>query len=224
MSRLHAEGISFAHPGLPALLDGVSLTLERGECIVLIGENASGKSTLLRLLAGLIQPDSGFVSIDNRTEITLAHEVGLIFQNPDHQLLAATVEDELALGLEYRGLARAEISTRVEAALDRFNLQGIRNSSPMRLSGGQKQRVAIASMMTLEVNFLLLDEPDAHLDAPSRKDVVCAIEEAGDHVGILWAASNLMHLPPARRFLLLRNGRTEEHSRDSIRKAMMRVN
>jgi energy-coupling factor transport system ATP-binding protein len=216
MSELVATDISFAFAHRPALLDGLNLTVRTGETVVLFGENASGKTTLLRLLAGMLEPSRGAVRLNGIPIAEQCGRVGILFQNPDHQMIAPTVEEEIALGLELRGTAPDVMRPVVEKLLARFGLEQMRTRSPESLSGGQKQRVALAAIMAFRPLFLLFDEPDSYLDAPSRRDLLCAVEEIRSEVGIVWTTPNPHRHPRADGLLLLDQGRVRELSESEL--------
>jgi energy-coupling factor transport system ATP-binding protein len=163
--------------GLGPAIDGVDLAIEEGESVAVIGPSGSGKTTLLRLMNALLVPTEGLVSVDgldtrdpgNTWEVR--RRVGLIFQNPDNQLVSTTVERELAFGMENLGVPQPEIAERVERALVELRLEPLRHRAPHRLSGGEKQRVAIAAVFCMRPACLLLDEPTSLLDAAGRSDV-----------------------------------------------------
>jgi energy-coupling factor transport system ATP-binding protein len=218
MAALRAEQLSFAF-GDGALLAGVNLAIQKGELVVLAGGNGSGKTTLLRLLSGLLQPVSGRVWIDDAAS-SLRSQVALLFQNPDLQMIASSVEEELALGMELRGISPQDMQPRVERLLERFELGSLQRHSPEALSGGQKQRVAVAAIMAADPGYLLLDEPDSHLDASSRNDLLKAIEQVRPVCGILWTVPNPNRMIEADRYVLLSGGTIHETSRaDLIRMA-----
>lgn len=156
-------------------LSGVSLRIGQGEYVAVVGLNGSGKSTLARLFNGLMLPSAGSVSVGglstaekmDREEIRAM--VGMVFQNPDSQIVAASVEDDIAFGPENLGMAPAEINRRVEEALRRFGLESLRQREPHRLSGGQKQRTVLAGVMATAPRVLVLDEPASMLDPRSRR-------------------------------------------------------
>ena len=187
MSSLRVDGLVFAHRERPPLWRDVSLLVRTGESVALVGANGCGKTTLLRLIAGLARPAAGSILIDDVPPPRLADHVGLILQNPDHQMIAESVESELALGLELRGIETAEIQRRVEQSLEEFALSDLRRRRPQQLSGGQKQRVALAAIMIARPAFLLLDEPDSFLDAPSRRQFRAALERVRPQTGLIWA-------------------------------------
>lgn len=176
------SGVHYAYNDTPALTD-LTLNIEGGRRIALLGANGSGKSTLLRLLDGLCFPDRGRISAfgaplteqrlqDEETSYAFRRRVGLVFQNADVQLFNPTVFDELAFGPLQLGLPRDEIRDRVATTLHQFGLEHLKDRPPHRLSGGEKKRVALASVLILEPEVLLLDEPTAELDPRSASEVV----------------------------------------------------
>ena len=207
MSELAAQNVCFAYGNRPLLLDNVSFSVRTGETIVIIGGNAGGKTTLLRIMAGMFQPSTGGVYIDSNPVFRQRARIGLLFQNPDHQMIAATVEEEIALGLELRGIQPDVMRKIVNETLKKFGLEKIRIQSPEQLSGGQKQRAALAAIMVMQPDFLLLDEPDSFLDAPSRRLLMDAVNVIGATTGIVWTTSHPRKRPPANRLFLLEGGR-----------------
>ncbi len=184
--------VHYAYRDTPALT-GLSLAVEAGRRVALLGANGSGKSTLLRVLDGLYFPDSGTVTAfgapltrqalaDEATAFAFRRRVGYVFQNADIQLFNPTVFDELAFGPLQLGLPRAEIRHKVEEALVRFDLAALRDRAPHRLSGGEKKRVALASVLILEPDVLLMDEPTAALDPRSAGEIIAllaALQDSG---------------------------------------------
>jgi energy-coupling factor transporter ATP-binding protein EcfA2 len=216
VSELTVSDLQFAFDHRPPLLVGLNLSVRTGETVVLVGENASGKTTLLRLLAGMLEPQCGTVHIDGIPVAEQRGRVGILFQNPDHQMIAPTVEEEIALGLELRGTPPDVMLPVVNDLLARFGLDRMRRRSPESLSGGQKQRVALAAIMAFRPLFLFFDEPDSYLDAPSRRDLLSAVDEIRSEVGILWATPNPLRRPRADRLLLLERGRICELSESEL--------
>ncbi len=159
-------------------VDNVSFNIERGSFTVILGHNGSGKSTLAKLLNGLFKPTSGDVLVDGintrdeDTEIEVKRKVGMVFQNPDNQLVASIVEEDVAFGPENLGLEPKVIRERVDDALKSVGMYDFRESTPHRLSGGQKQRVAIAGIIAMQPECLILDEPTAMLDPVGRKEII----------------------------------------------------
>ena len=182
MIRLTDVTLTYDGAGAPALSD-INLSIEAGESVAIVGPSGSGKTSLLRLMNALLVPTSGSVTVgglvtsDESNVWAVRRRVGLIFQNPDNQLVSTTVERELAFGMENLGIAPSEIRGRVEETLVRFRLQDFRHRAPHRLSGGEKQRVAIAAVLAMRPACLLLDEPTSLLDAAGRRDVWGMLEE-----------------------------------------------
>ena len=181
MIELERVVLSYAGADRPALA-GIDLRIAAGESVAVVGPSGSGKTTLLRLLNALLLPTGGRVlvdGVDTRDGSRLwdvRRRVGLIFQNPDNQLVSTTVERELAFGMENIGLPRDEIALRVEAAVSDFDLGELRDRPPHRLSGGEKQRVAVAAVLAMQPACLALDEPTSLLDGQGRRDVWRVIE------------------------------------------------
>ncbi len=159
-------------------LDGVSLNIFQGEFVAILGHNGSGKSTLARHLNALLLPSSGDVEVfgynskENKTLFEIRKSVGMVFQNPDNQMIATIVEDDIAFGPENIGLPREEIISRVDFALKAVDMEKFRTSTPFKLSGGQKQRIAIAGVVALKPKVIILDESTAMLDPRGRKEVL----------------------------------------------------
>lgn len=177
-----AEDVTFSYR-LPSgnevpTLRGLSLQIAESECVAVIGPNGSGKSTLARCLNGLIVPRSGRILVDGLDTADPANKwkihqlAGMIFQNPDNQLVSTTVEREVAFGLENLGLPSREIHRRVAWTLDRFHLTKYRHNPPHKLSGGEKQRLAIASVAAMRPRYLICDEPTSSLDPGDRRDIL----------------------------------------------------
>jgi biotin transport system ATP-binding protein len=193
-------------------LDAVSLTIPDGEFLVLAGANGSGKTTLVRHCNGLLTPDSGEVLVDGTPVgedlVAARTAVGMVFQDPRDQLVAATVGADVAFGPENLGLSRAEVDRRVDAALDAVGLTGRGDERVDALSGGERERVAIAGALAMEPSHLVLDEPFTGLDAPARESVVARLRErhaAG--TGIVLVTHDLRDaLPLADRVVAMRDG------------------
>jgi energy-coupling factor transport system ATP-binding protein len=164
------------------ILDNVSLTIEKGAWVTLIGPNGSGKSTLIKAINGLVIPNSGSILI-NDTEMTeetlwtLRRKIGMVFQNPENQFVGATVEDDVAFGLENLGMPRDEMEIRVKDALERVGMWELAEREPANLSGGQKQRVAIAGILASRPDVIILDEATSMLDPRGRQEVFETIKE-----------------------------------------------
>ncbi len=163
-------------------VDNVSLSIEKGSFTVILGHNGSGKSTLAKMMNGLYKPTSGEILVngvntsDEETELEVKRKVGMVFQNPDNQLVASIVEEDVAFGPENLGLEPEVIRQRVDEALKAVGMYEFKNSTPHHLSGGQKQRTAIAGMIAMRPECLILDEPTAMLDPKGRTEIINTIE------------------------------------------------
>jgi len=207
------EDVSFSYPGGPRVLDSVDLKVEADEFLAIVGQNGSGKTTLAKHIVGLLQPASGRVVIDGKDRVQMrpaesAREVAYVFQNPDHQIFAATVEDEVAFGPRNFGLAEDEIRRRCEEALEAVGLQNERQSDPFLLSKGERQRLAVASVLVLRPRMLILDEPTTGLDHREQIRMMALVSDL-NRAGI--AIVIITHTPwlvaqYARRVVLLRKG------------------
>ena len=161
-----------------ASLSEINLKIHKGDFVAIIGANGSGKSTLVKHINGLLLPSKGEVLVENLNtrdmeEVwNIRKQVGMVFQNPDNQLIATTVEDDIAFGLENIGIKAKEMGERVDWALNIVGLNGLRNSEPHLLSGGQKQRVVIAGALAMNTSYLILDEPTSMLDPKGRKNIL----------------------------------------------------
>lgn len=207
-------GFEYPAPGGSVLaLRGVSFTLERGETLAVVGANGSGKSTLARLSNGLLAPRSGRVEvdgIDTRDERTIweaRRRIGIVFQNPDNQIVGTVVEEDVAFGPENLGIDPEEIGTRVTEALSAVGLAGLERREPHLLSGGQKQRLAIAGALAMRPDYLVLDEPTSMLDPQGRDDVLGVLVSlrARSH-GVLHITHDLSDAARADRVLVLSGG------------------
>lgn len=175
---MEIKGVSFSYPGGNSVLKGINLQIKPGEFLVLLGRNASGKSTLIKLLNGLLVPNDGDVLVDGLNTrdqnklLSVRQRVGLLFSNPDNQLVASIVEEDVAFGPENLGLPSTEIRQRVNTALAAVDMEKYRTDSLQSLSGGQKQRAAIAGVLALKPRYMVLDEPTAMLDPLGRSEVL----------------------------------------------------
>ena len=171
-------------------VDGVDMEVEKGSFIAILGHNGSGKSSLAKHINGILFPTEGHVKVnemDTRDESKIWHIrqiAGMVFQNPDNQIIGSIVEEDVAFGPENLGVPTDEIWERVDRCLKAVNMEAFRESSPNKLSGGQKQRVAIAGIMAMEPECIVLDEPTAMLDPRGRQDVIDTIHELNEKKGI----------------------------------------
>lgn len=169
---------------------GISLEINRGEFVALLGHNGSGKSTLAKLLNGILIPTSGAVYVDGMNTadedklFDIRKKAGMVFQNPDNQIVATVVEEDVAFACENMGLPSHEIRRRVDASLETVGMGEFKLHAPHLLSGGQKQRVAIAGVLAMEPEIIILDEPTAMLDPKGRQEVMKAITELNHEKGM----------------------------------------
>ncbi|MGN0818212.1 MAG: energy-coupling factor transporter ATPase, partial [Candidatus Coproplasma sp.] len=190
-TALEFNKVKFYYPEskTPAL-NNVTFSVKKGEFLSVIGHNGSGKSTLARLVCGLLEPDRGTVTVwgknvaetEDVTEIR--RRVGIVFQNPDNQMVASIVEDDVAFGPENLGVPREEIGERIEWALSAVGMEKYRHSTPTRLSGGQKQRIAVAGVLAIKPDIIILDESTAMLDPRGRKEVIEVVRRLNREEGM----------------------------------------
>lgn len=182
-SLIELKNVSFAYEEGKTVLDELNLSFGQGEFIAVLGHNGSGKSTLAKLLNGILEPTLGTVSVNgiltsNNEQLKQVRRiVGMVFQNPDNQIVATTVEEDTAFALENLGVESSEIRRRVDEALKRVDMYEFREHPPHKLSGGQKQRVAIAGVIAMHPRCIVLDEPTAMLDPRGRKEVIETVME-----------------------------------------------
>ena len=213
-SHVKIENLSFNYPNGPRVLDSVDLSIAPGDFLAIVGQNGSGKSTLAKHIVGLLEPVAGRVLIDGRDRATMnpaetAHEAAYVFQNPDHQIFSATVEDEVAFGPRNFKLPPDEIARRCDEVLAAVGLQNLRQSDPFLLSKGERQRLAVASVLALRPRLLILDEPTTGLDHREQLKMMALVSEL-NRGGI--AIVIISHTPwlvaeYARRVVLMRKGR-----------------
>ena len=176
-------------------LDGVSLDIRRGERICLAGPNGSGKSTLSRVIAGLVAPDEGYVVLSGNVVFdecgahadeyrTARCGIGAVFQHPEDQIVTTVTEDDVAFGPENLAIEHDEIGLRISGSLDAVDMSDYRASDPTRMSGGQQQRIAIAGMLAMDSDVLVLDEPTAMLDPQGRREVLDTVERLNHETGM----------------------------------------
>lgn len=207
--------ISFTYEGAdtPAVRDA-SVTVQAGEFLAILGRNGSGKSTLAKMFNALYTPSEGTVCVlgmDTRQEANLwniRQAVGMVFQNPDNQLVATVVEEDVAFGLENLGVPQPEILPRVMEALRAVNMEKFAKHAPHMLSGGQKQRVAVAGILAIRPRILVLDEATAMLDPRGRRDVFDIVRRLNREAGItvVWITHFMEEAAQADRLLIMHEG------------------
>ena len=178
------------HPAKKRAVDGVSVCVPKGIFAAILGRNGSGKSTLAKHINALLLPTEGTIWIDGQDTKTepeawrIRQKAGMVFQNPDNQIIAASVEEDVGFGPENLGIGREEIWERVAMALSAVGMDSYRHFSPNRLSGGQKQRVAIAGIVAMKPQCIVLDEPTAMLDPSGRQEVLSVLHELNRAEGV----------------------------------------
>jgi energy-coupling factor transport system ATP-binding protein len=192
---IHIDNIYFSYtmeedaPAIP-LFEGLSLDIQKGSFTAVLGHNGSGKSTLARMCNGMLLPDKGTVTVagmdtaKEEYQSEIRKTVGLVFQNPDNQIVSSIVEEDVAFGPENLGLPPEEIRKRVDEALKAVDMTEYATHSTGRLSGGQKQRIAIAGMLAMHPTCLVLDEPTAMLDPKGRKEVLSTLHRLNEELGM----------------------------------------
>ena len=194
-SFIEANSISFSYPSYdgvipPLVLDGVSISIKEGEFMAVLGHNGSGKSTLAKHFNAILVPTEGEVSVngiktaDEEKLFEIRQEVGMVFQNPDNQIVATIIEEDVAFALENLGVPPKEIRERVDDALKKVDMYDYRLHAPNQLSGGQKQRIAIAGIVAMRPKCVVLDEPTAMLDPKGRREVMETIKQLNKELGI----------------------------------------
>lgn len=213
---IKVQGLKHRYPTAPRdVLAGIDLTIEPGDFVALIGANGCGKTTLARHLNGLLVPTEGRVTVDaldtaDPQEVgAIRRLVGMVFQNPDTQMVAPTVEQEVAFGPENLGLEPAELRRRVCWAQEALEVADLAGRDPHLLSGGQKQRVALAAVLAMEPRYLVLDEPTTMLDSGGRRQVLEAISSLHtEHgVAVVLVTHRMEEAALARRVVVLEQGR-----------------
>ncbi len=194
MEIIKVENVTYAYKQYESApleaLKGITLSINEGEFVALVGANGSGKSTLAKHLNGLLVPKSGDVFVfghntrDDKNIYEIRKNVGVVFQNPDNQMVANIVEDDVAFGPENLGVPRDEIERRITWALDVVNMTEYRHSTPHNMSGGQKQRIAIAGVLAMKPRVLVLDESTSMLDPEGRREVMDVVKKLNKEEGI----------------------------------------
>ena len=220
-SIIDVKNLSFRYKESQEYYDVKDITfhVKRGEWLSIVGHNGSGKSTTVRLIDGLLEVESGEIVIDGQrlTEENvwnIRRQIGMVFQNPDNQFVGATVEDDVAFGLENQGLSRQEMKKRVEEALDLVGMLDFKKREPARLSGGQKQRVAIAGVVALRPAILILDEATSMLDPEGRRELIETVKgiRKDYDMTVISITHDLEEVAMSDRVLVMKKGSIESTS------------
>ena len=206
----------YDHKSEDYILKDVSFHVKQGEWLSIVGHNGSGKSTTVRLIDGLLEAESGdiIISGDKLTADNVwekRRQIGMVFQNPDNQFVGATVEDDVAFGLENQGMDYPMMVKRVHEALELVGMQNFKEREPARLSGGQKQRVAIAGVVALQPDIIILDEATSMLDPEGRLELIRTVKKIKDknHLTVISITHDLDEISLSDRVLLMKNGQVE---------------
>lgn len=215
MSIITFENVHYTYPGdeLESLC-GINLEIERGQFVAVLGHNGSGKSTLAKHMNAILTPDEGKVFIngvdtsDENTLLDVRRAVGMVFQNPDNQIVANVVEDDVAFAPENLGVPPEEIRARVDEALKQVGMYELRQHAPHLLSGGQKQRVAIAGVLAMRPDIIVLDEPTAMLDPQGRQEVISTVTKLCRENGmtVVLITHHMDECIGADRLIIMSNG------------------
>ena len=220
-SVIDVKNLSFRYKESQEYYDVKDITfhVKRGEWLSIVGHNGSGKSTTVRLIDGLLEAESGEIAIDGQrlTEEnvwSIRRQIGMVFQNPDNQFVGATVEDDVAFGLENQGLSRQEMKKRVEEALALVGMLDFKKREPARLSGGQKQRVAIAGVVALRPAILILDEATSMLDPEGRRELIETVKgiRKDYDMTVISITHDLEEVAMSDRVLIMKKGSIESTS------------
>ena len=219
MDAIHVEHLNFAYPGIDetpgvAVFTDLSLQIEAGTFVAILGSNGCGKSTLAKHFNSILLPCGGKVYVcgldtsDEELLIRVRRNVGMVFQNPDNQIVANVVEEDVAFGPENLGVASPEIARRVAQALKQVGMYEYREHAPHLLSGGQKQRIAIAGIIAMEPQCIILDEPTAMLDPRGRKEVMETIRQLNQdkHITVVLITHHMDEAAQAQRVIVLHKG------------------
>jgi energy-coupling factor transport system ATP-binding protein len=210
---IEVEGLTHRYPNGVVALEDVDLAVRQGEFLAVLGQNGSGKTTLVKHFNGLLKPTEGSIRVDGRETTEqglrqLGQTVGYVFQNPDHQIFSDTVSDEVAFGPKIRGLGEGEVEERVAEALTAVGLEGRDDEDPFGLTKGERQRVAVASVLAVRPEVLILDEPTTGLDYAEQRsmmDLVNRLNEAGSTIIVvthtMWVVAEYAH-----RAVVVRDG------------------
>lgn len=217
---INIENVSFTYSGSDnqrEALSNVNLSINEGEWVSVIGPNGSGKSTLAKTINGLIAPNTGKISVGNyelnsENVWRIRQMVGMVFQNPDNQFVGSTVQDDVAFGLENLGVPREEMVERIRQSLEKVGMLAYADKEPARLSGGQKQRVAIAGIVALQPNIIILDEATSMLDPSGRHDVLQTVKDVKnqENLTVISITHNIDEAVESDRIIVMKDGQINQ--------------
>lgn len=196
------------------VLDDITLEINEGDFICILGKNGSGKSTLAKCINGLVAPTNGEVLVysmstkDEKKILDIRKNVGMTFQNPDNQIVASIVEEDVAFGLENLGIASDEIRERIDNTMKELSIYNLKNELVSKLSGGQKQKVSIAGILAMKSKIIVLDEPTSMIDKASRNDLLALLKKLNDEgITIIFISHHIEEMTCAKRVLVIDNGK-----------------
>lgn len=197
------------------VLDDISLTIDKGEFVCILGKNGCGKSTFAKCLNALVTPSLGTVRVfdldtkDEKSLISIRQKVGMSFQNPDNQIVASIVEEDIAFGLENLGIESSEMKKRIDFATNCLGIENLKNSMTSKLSGGQKQKVSIAGILAMKPEIIVLDEPTSMVDKAGRVDILETVKKLNkeENITIILISHYLEEVQYADRVLLINKGK-----------------
>ena len=214
MNAIEVRNLNFSYDPRVKTIDGVSFSVPEGSYTTVIGHNGSGKSTIAKLLLGLLEKESGEIIIDG-LELTLENlreirgRIGIVFQNPDNQIVATVVEEDVAFACENMGMPSADIRKRVDESLAAVGMSEFARHAPHLLSGGQKQRVAIAGVLAMRPRCIVMDEPTAMLDPSGREEVMAAVRRLNRETGmtVVLITHHMDEAAQADRVIVMKGGK-----------------
>ncbi|MCA0972627.1 energy-coupling factor ABC transporter ATP-binding protein [Halobacillus litoralis] len=214
-SQIEFRNVSFRyHDDAPWVLKNVSFTIDADEWVAIIGHNGSGKSTIAKLMNGLLFPQEGEIYVSGQkvnpdTIWEIREQVGMVFQNPDNQFVGTTVRDDVAFGMENHGMSRELMVERISESLEAVGMEAYERQEPHRLSGGQKQRVAIASVLAVSPKYIILDEATAMLDPKGRKEIMQTIRDVQSkrNLALITITHDLQEVTQADRVIVMNQGK-----------------
>lgn len=220
--KLEIRNLKFSYDDGKAAVNNISFTINSGESVGIIGANGAGKSTLLMLLLGIFFPDKGEILVDDvpvtkKTLEVIRKTLGMVFQDPDDQLFMTTVYDDVAFGPRNYKLSEIEVKERVEKALELVGILHLKDRAPFKLSGGEKRAAAIASVLSMQPEVLIMDEPTAALDPKARRRVI-ALLKSFQHTKIITSHDLDMVLETCERVIVMKEGKivADEKTKDIL--------
>ena len=213
MNAISVENLSFHYSESREILKNVSIDIEEGDFVAILGHNGSGKSTLAKHFNAILLPSEGRILVDgldtskDENISKIRRTVGMVFQNPDNQIIATVVEEDVAFALENLGVPRDEMIKRVDEALDTVGMLKYKKHSTTQLSGGQKQRIAIAGVLAMQPKIIVLDEPTAMLDPQGREDVVETVKRLNEQgITVIYITHYMEEAAQSKRVIVLNEG------------------